>query len=99
MNSLDPSRGCALQAELIVTNSLETSGSDSETVPVQWESVVAGDSPLFHNFTVSRLSRGQLVCFERFVQAAKTNWKFLDFSITRSLFEAILSQDVAKEKS
>ena len=38
VNSLDPSRGCTLQAELIVTTS---SGSDSEKVPLQWESVVA----------------------------------------------------------
>ena len=44
VNSLDPSRGCTLQAELIVTTSLEPSGSDSEIVPLQWESVVDGTS-------------------------------------------------------
>ena len=43
VNSLDPSRGCTLQAELIVTTS---SGTDSEIVPLQWESVVAGKSPV-----------------------------------------------------
>ena len=40
VNSLDPSRGCTLQAELIVTTSLEPSGGDREIVPLQWESVV-----------------------------------------------------------
>ena len=50
--------------------------------------------------TVSKcLSCGQLVCFERFVRPAKTLWKFLDFSIICSLFEAIFSQDIAKEGS
>ena len=43
------------------------------------------------------LLRGQFVCFERFVRPTKIIWKFLDFSIIRSLFEAIFSQDVAKE--
>ena len=40
---------------------------------------------------------GQVVCLERFVRFVLTIWKFLDFSIIRSLFEAIFSHDVAKE--
>ena len=47
VNALDPSRGCTLQAGLIVTT-LEPSRSDSEIVPLQWESVVPG-IPQFHN--------------------------------------------------
>ena len=31
------------------------------------------------------------------VSESESIWKFLDFSIIRSLFEAIFSQDVAKE--
>ena len=94
MNSLDPSRGCTLQAELIVTTSLEPSGSDREIVPLQWESVVAG---IPHCFIMP--ITWSVVCFERFVWPAKFLWKFLGFFIIRSLFEAIFSKDVAKEGS
>ena len=33
----------------------------------------------------------------QFRNASRVIWKFLDFSIIRSLFESIFSQDVAKE--
>ena len=94
MNSLeDPSRGCTLHAELIVTTSLEPSGSDSEIVPLQWESVVAGNSPLLMPLAWS------IGSFRKVCAARKNIWKCLDFSIIHSLFEAIFSQDVAKEGS
>ena len=38
VNSLDPSRGCTLQAELMVT-------LQAEATALQWESVVAAESP------------------------------------------------------
>ena len=43
------------------------------------------------------ISRSQLICLLRFVRAAQTLYKFRVFSIIRSLFDAIFSQDVAKE--
>ena len=54
MNSLAPSRAALSKQSYIVfvTTSLEPIGSDNEihvVVPRQWESVVAGISPLFHN--------------------------------------------------
>ena len=65
VNSLDPSRGCTLQAELIVTTSLEPSESDSGIVPLQWESVVG----LPHCF-IMPVARSVVQCLQRFVQPA-----------------------------
>ena len=92
VNSLDPSRGCTLQAELIVTTSLEPSGSDSGIVPMQWESVVG----LPHCFTMP-LAWSVVQCLQRCVRPTLTTCKCLDFFIIRSLFEAMFSKDVAKE--
>ena len=51
----------------------------------QWDSVAAGETPV------------SWVWLQKFVRATYTIWNFRVFSIIRSLFDAIFSQDVAKE--
>ena len=62
------------EISFIVTTSLEPSGSGSEIVPLQWESVVAGNSPLFHN--VSRV----VSCCAMFTKVCAASINYLEIS-------------------
>ena len=82
-NLLDPSRGCTLQAELIVTTS---SGSDSSAMGecVGWK------IPSFIMVSCAMFTKAGAAHKNYFII-------FHVFSFIRSLFDAIFSQDVAEE--